>query len=504
MDRVQVIFNDKIKIYVEKGTNLLKAQRAAGLNPDAPCGGKGKCGKCKVRILNGVQKGEKLACMVSVMEDMKVETIEREKNYRILVGRNERIIKVQPDIYSLPPVEGSKCALAAFDVGTTTIAAYLMDAYDGHLLASGSRLNPQSSYAADVIERCNYDIEQKNGLLRKIVLDSMNELIRELCEKIAINKDDVYGVSFAGNTAMHHLFLGLPTETLVLAPYVPVMLKEQTYIARDYGLNIHPQGILRVLPNIGSFVGADTAACLLAAEYDRIEKLTLMIDIGTNGEIVLGNSERIVACSTAAGPAFEGAKIQFGMRGAAGAIDHVTWENGHLRYSVIGNEEPIGICGSGLIDAAAVMLNMSVMETSGYLNDSPYYLTDKIYITQKDIRELQLAKSAIAAGIDILCDEMGVELENIDKVLVAGAFGNYMRPSGACNIGLIPMALKDKIVPVGNAAGEGARLAILSREEFERVAGIAGTTEFLELALLPEFQNVFIKHLEFPGKTVEV
>ena len=428
MDKVQIIFNGKIKIDVEKGTNLLEAQRAAGLKPDAPCGGQGKCGKCRVKIIDGSRTGEYLACRFLVTENIEVETLEPTEGHKILMEGNVRNVKVQPGIKQLPLFQESSdtCALAAFDVGTTTIAAYLLDAYDGSVLASDSMLNPQSEYAADVIGRCNYEIMHGKGLLGKIVRDAMNKMLEELSAKAGIHTQNIYGVSFAGNTAMHHLFLGLPTDTLVLAPYVPAMLKEQIYPARSYGLNIHPEGMLKVLPIIGSFVGADTSACLLAEEFDKLDELTLMIDIGTNGEIVLGNRERIMACSTAAGPAFEGAKIQCGMRGATGAIDHVNFNDGQLSYTVIDNVEPIGICGSGLIDAVAVMLREGVLKTSGYLNGSTYHLTENVYITQKDIRELQLAKSAIAAGIQMLCIKMGVKIKDIDKVIIAVAFGNYI------------------------------------------------------------------------------
>ena len=500
MSKIKVVFNKEKIIFVEKGTTLLEAEREAGLKPDSPCGGQGKCGKCKVKIICGSHVSENLACQVTVTENMEVETLSQETEHKILTEGNYRMTDVQPGIPALPNKENAKttCALAAFDVGTTTIAAYLLDAYDGKILAIGSILNPQSEYAADVIGRCNYELKHENNHLCKIVRKAINQLIKELSEKAGIKTKDIYGISFAGNTAMHHLFLGLSTAKLVVAPYVPAILKEHVYKACDYGINIHPEGILRVLPIIGSFVGADTAACLLATEFDKLDKLTLMVDIGTNGEIVLGNSERIVACSTAAGPAFEGAKITFGMRGAAGAIDHVIWENGRMKYTVIDNKEPIGICGSGLLDAISVMLNQKIIKPSGYLKESPYYLTEKIYTSQKDIRELQLAKSAIAAGIRLLCLKMSVEVTDIDRVLIAGAFGNYMSPASACTIGLIPKELQDKIIGIGNAAGEGAKLAIINEKEFIRAAEIAEKAEFIELAFLPEFQDVFIEQMEFP------
>ncbi|MBZ2174798.1 ASKHA domain-containing protein [Schnuerera sp. xch1] len=499
MNEFKVVFNGKTEISVKEGTNLLEAERAAGLEPNAFCGGQGKCKKCKVKIIRGTQASEELACRVTITEDMEVETLRRAGAYKILMESASRNVEVKPGIPALPEQKEAmeNCALAAFDIGTTTIAAYLLNAYDGEILAVGSKLNPQSQYAADVISRCNYELERGKGHLGKIVRGTMNGLLKHLTQKVSIKIEDIYGISVAANTAMHHLFLGLSPKSLVLAPYLPAMVKEHTFLAKDYDIHIHPEGILRVLPNIGSFVGADTSACLLALEFDKLEELTLMIDIGTNGEIVLGNKDRILACSTAAGPAFEGAKIECGMRGADGAIDHVSWENGQLKYTVINEKEPIGICGSGLIDAVAVMLQCGLLEPSGYLKHSPYYISDKVYLSQKDIRELQLAKSAIAAGIDILCKKSGADYKDIDKVLIAGAFGNYMSSESACDIGLIPLVLRKKITVVGNAAGEGAKLSILNKEEFNRAAKIAKKVKFMELALAAEFQDVFVEHMEF-------
>lgn len=506
MNKFKVVFYREREIMVEEGRNLLDVEREAGLGPDALCGGQGLCGKCKVKITRGSLTREELACRVTITEDMEVEILRQTSGHKILIEGFTRNIKINPGIFALPEEkeENEKSTLVAFDIGTTTIAAYMLNAYNGNVLALASKMNPQSQYAADVIGRCNYELEHKDSHMGKIVRKAMNELLEDLTQEVGIEIQDIYGISIACNTAMHHLFLGLSPESLVYAPYTAVMLKEQTLLAKDYDVFIHPEGILRVLPNIGSFVGADTSAGLLAVEFDKLKELTLMIDIGTNGEIVLGNKERILACSTAAGPAFEGAKIEFGMRGADGAIDHVSWEDEQLKYTVINDKKPIGICGSGIVDIVAVMLNNGVIDSSGYLKVSPYYITDEIYISQKDIREVQLAKGAIMAGIEILCMESGIGYEGIDRVLIAGAFGNYMSPDSACDIGLIPSVLRDKIVMIGNAAGEGAKLSILNEEEFNKAGKIAEKTEFIELALMPEFQDIFVENLGFEkGKFME-
>ena len=235
----------------------------------------------------------------------------------------------------------------------------------------------------------------------------------------------------------------------------------------------------------------------LAAQQNKLDKLTLMIDIGTNGEMVLGNKDRRIACSTAAGPAFEGAKISCGMRGAEGAVDHVWLENGQVNYHVIGDVPPEGLCGSGLLDLVAVLLELEIIDESGYLEDKEYTLCDNVVLTQKDVREVQLAKAAIRAGIELLAENLGIGVADIQNVYLAGAFGNYLTPASACRIGMIPPVLLDRIQPIGNAAGEGAKLCALNREEYLYSQTLAKNTDFLELASLPQFQDCYVDALEF-------
>jgi len=238
--------------------------------------------------------------------------------------------------------------------------------------------------------------------------------------------------------------------------------------------------------------------CMASTRFDRLEELTLMIDIGTNGEMVLGDKNRRIACSTAAGPAFEGAKISCGMRGADGAVDHVTCADGQIRYHVLGEGHGIGLCGSGLLDLVAVLLDQEIIDESGYLEGKEYHLegTD-VVLTQKDVREVQLAKAAIRAGIELLAEKLGVEIEHVRKVYLAGAFGNYLDPASACRIGMIPPVLLDRIQPIGNAAGEGSKLSALSTAEFDYAKTLASGTEFLELASLPNFNDCYVDALEF-------
>ncbi|NCB93947.1 MAG: DUF4445 domain-containing protein [Clostridia bacterium] len=483
---------------VKEGTTIMQAAQLLDIPLDAPCGGTGKCGKCMVDITIGQESKRVKACQTIIDQDMSVCLTRQEaKSARILSQGLYRDITINP-------YKGEQGYLAAFDIGTTSVVGYLMDGRSGRELASASMLNPQSKFGADVISRCNYVITQQSDRLAKVIRKTVNTLLCQLAGKAQIHTEEIMQVSIVGNTCMHHLFLGIDPQSIVVAPYKPVQKEAMTVQAKDYDIQIHPQGILRVLPNIEGFVGADTVGCILAAEMDQREKMTLMIDIGTNGEIVLGNKNRMICTSTAAGPAFEGAKIACGMRGADGAIDHV-YNGKNISWSCIGQGEPKGICGSGLMDAVRVLLERGEITVTGRLaNDgNPIYISENVYLTQKDIREVQLAKGAMAAGMCILCKKMGIEIEDIEEVLIAGAFGNYMDPDSACTIGLIPKQLRNRITNIGNAAGVGAKLAVLSQEEFEKADMLAKEIEFAELALSMEFQEIFVEEMGFEIDTVD-
>lgn len=296
---------------------------------------------------------------------------------------------------------------------------------------------------------------------------------------------------------MHHLFLGIDPSPLTVPPYMPKVSNAMEIPAAPL-LPIHPEGRIRILPNIAGFVGADTVACMTSVHFDQLDELTLMIDIGTNGEMVLGDRHRQIACSTAAGPAFEGARISCGMRGIPGAIDHVSVKNGEVCYHTIGNAEVRGLCGSGLLDLTAALLDTGFLSEAGLMQAPEYRIsTSAVTLTQKDISEVQFAKSAIRSGIELLARRMQVSVGDIRKVYLAGAFGNYMNPVSACRIGMIPPVLLDRIETIGNAAGEGAKLCALNRREFAYSQFLAAKTEFLELASCPEFQDCYIDHLMF-------
>ena len=470
-------------IETPSGGNLLDVLRALGLHPDAPCGGKGTCGKCKV-IVDGK---EQLACQTVIDHDMTL-ILPRQDAAQILSEAQQ--VAVQPD--------GTDAYVLAFDIGTTTVVAYLMDGRTGALLSKTSCINPQTQFGADVISRIQYAMEGNGKELSDCIRGALAELTINAAKLAGISPDEITTASIVGNTAMHHLLLEIDPKPLTVPPYMPAV--SQGLCLNPSGLlPICPSGTVRILPNIAGFVGADTVGCLVATRLDTLDELTLMIDIGTNGEMVLGNKHRAIACSTAAGPAFEGAKIECGMRGAPGAIDHVTLEGGLLRYHVIGEGEAVGLCGSGLLDLIACLLKTGDIDESGRMEDGDIYHigNTKVYLTQKDVREVQLAKAAIRAGIELMCQAMGVNVEDIQQVLLAGAFGNYLDPQSACEIGMIPPALLERIHPIGNAAGEGARLAVLRESEFEYGKKLATETEFLELASMPEFNDCYVDCLCF-------
>ena len=476
---------NNITISVESGTTVLETMIRAGLHPDAPCGGRGTCGKCKV-LIGGVTV---LACQTQVREDLIVT-----------LPDTDAVSILETGVGSTVQADGIHEYVAAFDIGTTTLVAFLLSGKTGELLATASSMNPQAQYGADVIARIEAAMGTETPILQEAILPKLRELLAELAREAGIDQREIRLVSVVGNTAMHHLLLGIDPRPLVTPPYMP-NIREAMELPAAPLLPIHPGGVLRVLPNIAGFVGGDTVGCMTAVDFGSLDKLTLMIDIGTNGEMVLGTGVRRIACSTAAGPAFEGAKISMGMRGSPGAIDHVWIEGGKICHHTIGGGEAQGLCGSGLLDLAACLLELGILDESGYLDEKEYTIPDtSIVLTQKDVREFQLAKAAIRAGIELSCRHLGVESVGIHSVLLAGAFGSHLDPRSACRIGMIPPVLLGRIFSIGNAAGEGAKHCAVSRDAYEYSKKLAAETEFLELASCPEFQDCFVDAMEFSGE----
>lgn len=586
---------------------LLDALLKAEVPIESICGGKGRCGKCKVKVSpphhlsplteeerrllkkEEVEQGVRLACMAKVHGDITCELTEssmRKGYVRDKTGSQRRVepdpavrlfrVKlveptlsdqrsdleriraaleegfglrtdgVDPYCFSYAPSllrrEGFEVHVitwferqilgltgkekeevfgVALDIGTTTLGAYLVSLKDGRIVSSGSLLNPQVKFGEDIMSRISYAVNRKDGLktLRTVLLDGLNALIARLCENARIESDDVLEASVVGNTVMHHLFLGVDPCALGLAPFVPFVRSGLDVRARDVGLRINPSGNVHILPVEAAFVGADNVAVILALKPYLSEECVLIVDVGTNGEIVIGNRERLISASCATGPAFEGAHIRFGMRADLGAIERLKIDphSGHVWFRVIGGTRPRGICGSGIIDAVAELFKAGVIDGSGRftgkgsdrLKDGPNgkefvicraeetSIGEDITITQEDIRNVQLAKAALYAGAKVLVELIGVKPS---KVLLAGAFGMYIDVDNAYVLGMFPYVEPSAIVPVGNAAGEGAVFALLNRKEREEAEKISRAVEYRELTLEKAFQREFMNALYIPHK----
>ncbi|MSO93560.1 MAG: DUF4445 domain-containing protein [Rhodospirillales bacterium] len=416
----------------------------------------------------------------------------------------------------------------AFDIGTTSIVGTLMDLKTGEQLADVGSVNPQAVYGGDLMSRIAFAQFEPKKLqtLRAKVLNAINDFITEACEKAKVSPEHVYKVVVVGNTCMHHIFLGVDVTYVGLAPYAPVVRDLIVLPAKDVPLKAAPNAQVCLLPIVAGFVGADTMACVLATRIYESENVRALVDIGTNGEVVMGSKNGLMACSAPAGPAFEGAQIRNGMRGAVGAIEKVTID-ADVHVSVIGNAPPIGICGSGLIDAVARFVDAKIIDSSGRLRrerreilppaiqkrfvDTPdgceFILVhkedsgrqEKIVLTQGDIRQLQLAKSAIYSGVVMLQRVMGIPDERLAELMLCGGFGNYISIESAVKIRLLPTLPIERITYVGNAALMGAQMALLSETERRRALDLARKIEHVALATRPEFQEIFVDGMNFSG-----
>ncbi|WP_206810519.1 ASKHA domain-containing protein [Paradesulfitobacterium ferrireducens] len=602
-------------VSVQDGSNILQAAIAAEVQVESTCGGKGTCGKCKVRLQTGeadkgvnltpaekkfltpaeIESGWVLACQHILSEDAVVVLQEQKDAYDRKAGFHdsekirahapgirklaldlkeptvgdqgadwERVVRALPveDVPFSRPVAASlpqklrqgkfkvtavldgvrllavepgdtrdRSYGLAIDIGTTTVVVYLVDLNRGTVIASGAVTNPQNIFGADVIARITHAAGGPQALqeLQEKVVGGINGIIAQLTGKCEVSPEEIYQAVVVGNTTMSHLFLGIDPSFLAPAPFIPAFQQAVEIEAGELGLNILATAIVTVLPNVAGYVGSDTVGVMLAGGADRLQGVNLMVDIGTNGEIVLVGKGSILTCSTAAGPAFEGAEIKHGMRAAEGAIERVHISS-DVEVGVIGGTKPRGICGSGLIDALSEMVRVGVVESSGRLAAKEAQLEnlpplvrrrlrgsgggaefvlvwgedsatgEDLVISQKDVRELQLAKGAIMAGIRVLLRELGAEVREIDRVFLAGAFGNYIGKQSALGIGLLPLVPLDRIAAIGNAAGDGAKMALLSVAEKERALSLARQARHIELSSDKGFQEEFIDALSFEQK----
>lgn len=418
----------------------------------------------------------------------------------------------------------------AFDIGTTTVVGTVVDLSTGRELAHASRLNTQVVYGEDTISRIKYVLENHGGRrdMTMKVRGVVNEIIAEAASRAEVDPREIYEAVLVGNTTMSHLFIGLDPAGLSQIPFVPVTCAPVDMRAVDAGIGINPRGNIHVLPNIAGFVGSDTVGVMLACNYLEPGPSILAVDVGTNGELALRRDGMMLVCSTAAGPALEGAELSHGMRAANGAVEHVRITDTAVECDVIGGTEPVGLCGSGIIDLVAELLDREIVDSYGRLREReelegsvPAYLlghivtvddqpafrltraerndsSRKVALTQRDVRHIQLAKGAISAGIILLLREMSMTPDDLDEILLAGAFGNYIRKRSAQRIGLLPRVPEERIRFVGNAASTGAKMALLSRSVREDADRIRREARHIELAALTEFMSVFQDQMLFP------
>ena len=410
---------------------------------------------------------------------------------------------------------------AVFDIGTTTVVGGLVDLEDGDLLATRAAFNAQRIYGADVLSRLGHAMQgpEFRGALQARIQGQLAAMLQGLLDDIGAGRDNLSDIVLVGNTAMEHLFFGLDVSGLSVLPFVPLHQHGFSVPAGVLGLPAHPGAQAYWAPNLAGFVGADTTAGIIALDLTRREGVNLLIDLGTNGELVLARAGRLWACSTAAGPAFEGAEISCGLPGLPGAIERVDFDT-DLRIQTIGQATPRGLCGSGLIDAVAVCLDRGVVDTSGAMQmrrEIPPVLAPRVRegktglefvltsggpsevsLTQRDIRQVQLAKGAIAAGVRLLCEAAGVEPGEVDRVFLAGAFGQHVDAAKAGRIGLLPGIPIGRVKAVGNAAGEGARLILTSLPCRAEAETLADKVKIVELAARPDFQMIFADEMMFP------
>ncbi len=443
----------------------------------------------------------------SVLADL--PALARQQHWRVrVVVERERVIGL------LPPT--AKPLGFAVDIGTTGLAAYLVDVITGETLATAGATNPQIAYGEDVMSRLALVLRDptRSVQLQHTLIQELNRLIDVLCAEASVSAAALVTVCAVGNTAMHHLLWGLPVAHLGLAPYVPAVTSALSAPARDLGLHIAPGASVYSPPCIAGFVGADHVAMLIASDAQNRAGVVLYLDIGTNTEISLTAHDQHWCCSAASGPAFEGAHIEHGMRAAVGAVDKITWADERLHWHTIGDAAPIGICGSGLIDALAVLRDHDVITPIGaFQRQHPLVKRDgssawieivnaadsanhqSISLSRADIGEIQMAKGAIRAGIKLLCELAGIEEADIDTLVLAGAFGSYIDPVSARTIGLIPPLPLDRIQQVGNAAGIGAKHLLLNRDQRRAAQALINQIVYVELTTHPDFQDRYSQAL---------
>lgn len=488
-----------------EGESLYERIIASDIYLEAPCGGTGKCGKCQVRLAPNGPKV--LACQTYIYGDMEVYLPEEKKMN--IAGADEKT----------GPVSFAGPLGVAVDIGTTTVVAHLIDIPTRARLATASGINVQRPYGADVISRIQYCNENGHETLTRLIREQLSDLILQTCQKAKANPKDIHYISIAGNTIMQHLAAGLSPVSMGVAPFTPLTLFGEECPAGGAFL-VAEDTLVYYAPCVHAYVGGDITAGMLASGLENLGGNCVYIDVGTNGELVLKASGKYYCCATAAGPAFEGAEITKGMAAVKGAISHIKWGENGLDLSVIGDVAPAGLCGSGLMDALAVLVSSGGIDETGRLLEveevscgiarylgkrdgkNVFWLSreNDVYINQEDIRKLQLAKAAIAAGIQTLLHTAGIQNEDITSFLLAGGFGSFLDQISAATIGLVPKVFLPFARTMGNAAGEGAALALCSAKARAALKNMTDHFEVVELSTNKVFIEQFIEQIMFDEK----
>lgn len=460
------------------------------------------------RLLKALNQQHKLRCTKIAIGALRTIS----DQLRSWKWKSQAVIRNGEVIAILPPK--SRQLGLAIDLGTTKVAGYLVDLSDGRTLAAKGIMNPQISYGEDIISRITTVVHSPDNAaaLQKLAVDAINELCTDLCAEAGAKPEEILEAVVVGNTAMHHLFLRLPVQQLAISPFVPAISQALEVRAGELGLNIAPGAYVHLLPNIAGFVGADHVSMLLATDAWQAKESTLALDIGTNTEVSLIYKGKIATTSCASGPAFEGGHIKYGMRAATGAIERLRIDGDKIQYQTVDGASPVGICGSGILDALAQLYLAKIIDKGGRIIDNrprvriykgqrEFILVSKeerkgkpaITITQNDVRELQLAKAAIRTGIQILLETCGCAEDDIKQVIIAGAFGTYIDVASAVAIGMLPPLPLNRFRQVGNAAGMGAKLALISLKSRGTAQAVASRVSYIELAGSPSFQPTFMQ-----------
>lgn len=516
-------------------TLLDAIRRAPDMRFESPCNGRGTCGKCKVIVRSGcvtplteaektrlseeeIKNGYRMACCCKVADNAETIVVE-------LPGRKEKAVvladadyhhQVKDPLFGDGTCEGLGIAV---DIGTTTVAAVLLDLTNGETLAKASAVNPQTVVGGDVLSRIVYTMTEANGLThcQKLIVDELNAMTETMLAESGRRVAELKGYAIAANCTMLHLLLGVDPTPLSRAPFIPTFTEGRTLAAHDIGLcPDNPAAMLYCLPSVSAYIGADIVAGIHMSGIADTDKNIMFIDIGTNGEIVLSRKGTLYACSCAAGPAMEGMNIACGMRAAEGAVETVTYENGSLSVGVIGNVAPQGICGSGVLETVAALLKAKAITKTGKVNvkdnlipeclyqrgrEKGYILSKgekEIYFSQADVRQIQLAKGAILSGFRALVEKSGLTFADLDTVMIAGQFGAHLKAETLADIGILPKETRDKVCYIGNSSLAGAISVFLDKSLCEVYESLRQSVDYMELGTYKGYNDMFIECLNFP------